>query len=50
MATVFRKQARGKIVARVVAEREPYRSALLPGFELALSRLFAVADRWDPRR
>lgn len=35
--------------ARVLNETETYRSPLLPGFELPLARLFALADRWkDP--
>lgn len=35
--------------ARVFGEAEIFRTPLLPGFELSLSRLFAVADRWvDP--
>lgn len=31
---------------QVVTEKESYTTPLLPGFELPLSRLFAVADRW----
>jgi Uma2 family endonuclease len=30
----------------VVAEQETYRTPSLPGFELSLARLLAVADRW----
>jgi Uma2 family endonuclease len=32
---------------QVVAEAATYTTALLPGFELPLARLLAVADRWD---
>ncbi len=31
----------------VVHEGEIYRTPLLPGFELALARLLAIADEWD---
>ena len=31
---------------QVVSEQESYSTPLLPGFELPLARLFAVADRW----
>ena len=31
----------------VVKENETYRTTLLPGFELPLARLLAVADRWQ---
>jgi Uma2 family endonuclease len=30
----------------VIHERELYRTPLLPGFELDLAHLLAVADRW----
>ena len=33
-----------------VAEKEVYRTDLLPGFELPLARLLAAADRWKKRR
>jgi Uma2 family endonuclease len=33
--------------ALVVRENEVYRTPLLPGFELPLARLLAVADRWQ---
>jgi Uma2 family endonuclease len=46
--TVFRQPTPGKIVEQVVTEPEIYRSELLPGFELAIATLFAVADRWNP--
>lgn len=29
-----------------VTEAEVYRTPLLPGFELPLARLFALADEW----
>jgi Uma2 family endonuclease len=32
---------------RVVAEKETYTTALLPGFELPLARLLAIADAWN---
>jgi Uma2 family endonuclease len=31
----------------VIREKEIYRTPLLPGFELPLARLLAVADEWD---
>lgn len=31
---------------RVLKENDVYRTSLLPGFELPLARLFALADRW----
>ena len=31
---------------RIVAENETYRTRLLPGFELPLQKLMAIADRW----
>lgn len=34
---------------KVVAEEEMYRTGLLPGFELPLARLLAVADRWKSK-
>jgi Uma2 family endonuclease len=43
--TVFTRQA-GKMKKRVVREQQPYQTDLLPGFELPLARLFALADRW----
>jgi Uma2 family endonuclease len=44
--TVFSRQdsASGE---RVIAEHEVYITALLPGFELPLARLFAAADDWN---
>jgi Uma2 family endonuclease len=50
--TVYRNAPRAP-AEQVVAENEVYRTDLLPGFELPLARLFAVADRWPgkkPRR
>ena len=41
--TVF---SRGKEKRRVVREHQIFRTDLLPGFELPLSRLFALADSW----
>ena len=43
--TVWRDQPEGP-AERVVAEAEVYRTELLPGFELPLARLLAVADAW----
>jgi Uma2 family endonuclease len=31
----------------ILTESETYSTPLLPGFELPLARLFAVADQWD---
>lgn len=44
--TVFTKH-RGKIRERVFREGDVSRTPLLPGFELPLARLFAVADNWQ---
>jgi Uma2 family endonuclease len=43
--TVFRTSPEGASEL-VVAEQESYETPLLPGFELPLARLLAVADRW----
>jgi Uma2 family endonuclease len=43
--TVVRPGPEGP-VDQVVAEAETYTTPLLPGFELPLVRLLAVADRW----
>lgn len=43
--TVVRNQPAGP-EERVVHENEVYQTPLLPGFELPLARLLAVADRW----
>ncbi|HEV3203780.1 MAG TPA: Uma2 family endonuclease [Gemmataceae bacterium] len=40
--TVYRPRKREVIIG----ENETYRTPLLPGFELPLARLFAVADSW----
>lgn len=37
---------RGDEVTRVVKEAETYETPLLPGFQLPLAKLLAVADRW----
>jgi Uma2 family endonuclease len=41
---VFRKVS-GKVVKRVLRETQVYRTPLLPGFELDVGRLLAIADR-----
>jgi Uma2 family endonuclease len=43
--TVFTLRA-GKIKKRIVRTHQTYQTPLLPGFELPLARLFALADRW----
>jgi Uma2 family endonuclease len=43
--TVFRNQSGGR-QELVVREPDTYRPPLLPGFELPLARLLAVADSW----
>src|SRR5262249_12841597 len=43
--TVVAKSA-GKIVEKVIPESRNYRTPLLPGFELPLAQLLAMADRW----
>ena len=43
--TVFRNQP-GQSPEQVVAEKDSYRTDLLPGFELPLARLLAAADAW----
>ena len=45
MMTVFHK-AEAALEQHIVREGEIYRTPLLPGFELDLSKLLAVADRW----
>ena len=47
--TVFKKSAGGESVL-VVKANEIYRTPLLPGFELPLSRLLKVADDWASSR
>jgi Uma2 family endonuclease len=36
----------GKAKKQVIREKQTYATELLPGFELPLARLFALADRW----
>lgn len=43
--TVFKRTAQG-YETLVIAEHEIYRPDLLPGFDLPLGRLLAIADRW----
>jgi Uma2 family endonuclease len=43
--TVYRKAAAGW-QEQTIPENEVYRPALLPGFELPLARLVAMANRW----
>lgn len=43
--TVFKKLGE-QTTETIVQENEIYRTELLPGFELPLARLLAVADRW----
>lgn len=45
--TVFRKKRSKKHAEQVVSEQQTYHCDLLPGFELKLARILAVADRWD---
>jgi Uma2 family endonuclease len=37
----------GKYRKRVLQAKQTYRTKLLPGFEVPLARLFALADQWD---
>ncbi len=46
---VYRSQP-GQPAEQVVAETDTYRTDLLPGFELPLARLLAVADQWQRRK
>ena len=32
---------------RMLGEKDMYRTPILPGFEVSIARLFALADRWD---
>ena len=41
---------RGDEVTRIVKPGETYESPLLPGFELSLDKLLAVADRWSEEK
>jgi Uma2 family endonuclease len=44
--TVYTKQGK-RIKKRVVGEAEIYTTPLLPGFQLPLARLLALADEWQ---
>jgi Uma2 family endonuclease len=44
--TVF-SRVRGKTRMRVIQKDEVFKTDLLPGFELPLARLFALADGWS---
>jgi Uma2 family endonuclease len=37
----------GKYRKKVIHAKQSYRTKLLPGFELPISRLFNLADQWD---
>ncbi len=43
--TVFRRQG-GQVKKQMVSEKQTYTTDLLPGFELPLAKLLALADRW----
>jgi hypothetical protein len=43
--TVFKKHGKSQ-QKRVLKEKQNYSTDLLPGFELPLAHLLAVADRW----
>jgi Uma2 family endonuclease len=43
--TVFRKQG-GRVKKQVITAKQTYTTDLLPGFELPLGKLLAVADSW----
>ena len=43
--TVYRSSSEG-LIEVVISEQGTYQTPLLPGFELHLARLLAVADRW----
>ena len=32
---------------RILGEKDAYRTPILPGFEVSIARLFALADRWN---
>jgi Uma2 family endonuclease len=38
---------RGESDLQIIREADTYRTDLLPGFELSLAKLLAVADRWE---
>src|SRR5262249_20962443 len=44
---VFSRQG-GKVKQTVYREHQVYRTPLLPGFELPLAKLLALADEWGP--
>jgi Uma2 family endonuclease len=46
--TVFSRVG-GRIKKRVFGEGQAYRTPLLPGFELPLAPIFALARRWSRR-
>jgi len=43
--TIFRRAADG-VEEQTISDREVYKTALLPGFELPLGKLLAVCDTW----
>jgi Uma2 family endonuclease len=47
--TVFRNQA-GRLSKKVIHEHEVYRTPLLPGFELPLTKIFSVVDMLEGAR
>jgi Uma2 family endonuclease len=47
--TVFRNAPAG-LLEQVIGETETYHTDVLPGFELPLARLFALADQWKKPR
>ena len=47
--TVFAKQGK-KVKTRVLREDQILTTPLLPGFEMPLAKLFALADDWQPDR
>src|SRR5262249_32366540 len=44
--TIFTRRG-GKVRKRVVNEKQTYTTDLLPGFELPLAKLLALADEWE---
>jgi Uma2 family endonuclease len=34
----------------ILGEKDVYRTPILPGFEVSIARLFALADRWDRKK
>jgi Uma2 family endonuclease len=40
------RYAQKKVISKVISARQVYRTPLLPGFRLSLSRLLKLADRW----